>query len=183
MAEEAPAPEGGETEGGEAKSGGKKKLILILAPVLIILIAAGAFFMMGGKKEDAPAPEHAQGEAHEESVEEFTVDEHGNRVPKKIAFYDLPEILVNLTSSANKRNFLKISISLEVEDETKVPEIRTLEPRIVDKFQVYLRGLTVDDLQGSDAVYRLREELLNRVNTTIKPMKVNQVLFKEILVQ
>ena len=30
---------------------------------------------------------------------------------------------------------------------------------------------------------RLREELLNRVNNAAKPAKVNDVLFKEMLVQ
>ena len=36
-------------------------------------------------------------------------------------------------------------------------------PRIVDKFQIYLRGVRVEDLRGSDGMHRLREELLLRV--------------------
>ena len=56
-------------------------------------------------------------------------------------------------------------------------------PRIVDNFQVYLRELRVEDLRGSSGLYRLREELLQRVNAAAAPAKVTDVLFKELLIQ
>jgi flagellar protein FliL len=56
-------------------------------------------------------------------------------------------------------------------------------PRIIDNFQVYLRELRVEDLKGSGGMYRLREELLLRVNAAVAPAKINDVLFKEMLVQ
>ena len=56
-------------------------------------------------------------------------------------------------------------------------------PRIVDNFQIYLRELRVDDLDGSAGMYRLREELLRRVNLAARPVQVEDVLFKEMLVQ
>ena len=61
--------------------------------------------------------------------------------------------------------------------------IEEMMPRIVDNFQVYLRELRVEDLKGSAGMYRLREELLKRVNVAVAPVKVNDVLFKEMLVQ
>ncbi len=64
--------------------------------------------------------------------------------------------------------------------------MRTLDgmmPRIVDSFQIYLRELRVEDLQGSAGLQRLREELLLRVNAAIAPAKARDVLFKEMLVQ
>ena len=56
-------------------------------------------------------------------------------------------------------------------------------PRVVDNFQIYLRELRIEDLRGSGGVYRLREELLARVNAAVAPVKVTDVLFKEMLVQ
>ncbi len=53
----------------------------------------------------------------------------------------------------------------------------------MDNFQVYLRELRIEDLKGSAGMYRLREELLTRVNAAIAPAKVHDVLFKEMLVQ
>lgn len=54
---------------------------------------------------------------------------------------------------------------------------------MIDQFQVYLRELRVEDLQGSAGMYRLREELLIRVSAAVKPAKVSDILFKEMLVQ
>jgi flagellar FliL protein len=46
-----------------------------------------------------------------------------------------------------------------------------------------MRELRPIDLNGSAGLFRLREELTRRVNTTIAPQQVNAVLFKEIVVQ
>ena len=43
--------------------------------------------------------------------------------------------------------------------------------------------MKASDLYGSAGMYRLREEMLLRANTTLAPVKVKDVLFKEILVQ
>jgi flagellar FliL protein len=56
-------------------------------------------------------------------------------------------------------------------------------PRIIDNFQVYLRELRIEDLRGSAGMYRLREELLLRVNASAAPARIVDVLFKEMLVQ
>jgi flagellar FliL protein len=56
-------------------------------------------------------------------------------------------------------------------------------PRVEDTFQVFVRELRASDLDGSAGVYRLREELLRRVNVAVYPAKVDAVLFKDIIVQ
>ena len=43
--------------------------------------------------------------------------------------------------------------------------------------------MRVEDLKGSAGMYRLREELLGRVNAAAAPVKVSDILFKEMLVQ
>ncbi|MPY72140.1 MAG: flagellar basal body protein FliL [Alphaproteobacteria bacterium] len=98
-------------------------------------------------------------------------------------FFDLPEMLVNLNTAGRRPTFLKMQVSLELENEADVARLRTLSPRIIDNFQVYLRELRIDDLRGSAGVYRLREELLARVNAAVRPARVKDVLFKEMLVQ
>jgi flagellar FliL protein len=90
---------------------------------------------------------------------------------------------VNLNTSGRKSTFLKIKIALELEGPQDTDRINEVLPRIVDNFQVYLRELRVDDLNGSAGMYRLREELLRRVNLAARPVRVRDVLFKEMLVQ
>lgn len=101
----------------------------------------------------------------------------------KAVFYDLPEITVNLGTVDARAQYLKVRIALEVSDRETLEEISPLMPRVVDTFQVFLRELRVADLEGSAGVYRLKEELRRRVNTAVYPAQVNDVLFKEMLVQ
>jgi len=172
--------EGGEEGGGKKKKLAGKKLFIIIGIVVFVLIGVGAGLYFSGiigghAKTEGEAG--AEGEAaHEEPKKEEKKIEH-------YAYFDLPEIVVNLASMSRKNTFMKISISLQVETEEESKELEKLTPRIVDKFQVYLRGLQVEDLQGSAGIYRLREELLARVNVVTEPVKVHDVLFKEILVQ
>jgi flagellar FliL protein len=98
-------------------------------------------------------------------------------------YYDLPDLLVNLNTTGRKPSFLKLSVSLELERAQDLPRLQAVMPRIIDNFQVYLRELRVEDLRGSSGIYRLREELLTRVNAATAPAKVVDVLFKEMLVQ
>lgn len=161
-----------EGEGDAKKGGGKNKLIMIVGGVVGLLLVAGAgLYFTGmldsllGKKVAAPAAAEAA-------------------APKPLVFFDLPDFLVNLNSGgAKKASFLKLSVSLELATEEDRARVQAVMPRIVDNFQIYLRELRVDDLRGSGGIYRLREELLARVNAAVAPAKVDDVLFKEMLVQ
>jgi len=158
--------------------GGKKKLIMIGGLVVVLLIAgaAGAYFtgladgLLGKKKTEVAASSAADANAKAPP-------------PPQAVFYDLPEILVDLTGDPRKRTFLKIRVSLELGAATDVPPLEAALPRVIDNFQSYLRELRIDDLQGDEGIYRLREELLIRVNQAIQPTKIKDVLFKEMLLQ
>ena len=167
--------EGNEVARPVATGNGRKKMLLfIVVPILLIVaISAGAYF--SGLLDPL---------FHSMKSEPKTVAEpdKSKEVPVAV-FYDLPEILVNLNSTGRKQNFLKIRVSLELDNATNVPKIEQVMPRVIDTFQVYLRELRIEDLQGSAGMLRLREELLTRVNAAVKPVKVNDVLFKEMLVQ
>jgi flagellar protein FliL len=103
-------------------------------------------------------------------------------VPKPLVFFDLPDFLVNLNSGAKKSNFLKLTVSLQIDKPEDQMRLQAVLPRIIDNCQIFLRELRVEDLRGSGGIYRLREELLERINA-VSPVKVTDVLFKEMLVQ
>jgi len=91
---------------------------------------------------------------------------------------------VNLNSEGGgEKAFMKLTVALEVADEAMMVEIQPRLAKVIDAFQVYLRELRKSDLEGSAGIYRLKEELLRRVNVAIYPSRVESVLFKEILVQ
>ena len=165
-----PAAEG--SEGSEPRRGGRKRLLVLGGGALLLLAITGgvlAYTGLLGKGQSGSATESAQ--------------EGVPQPARPGVFYDLPDLLVNLNSSGRKASFLKISVSLELESQSDVARLQAVMPRIIDNFQVYLRELRVEDLRGSAGIYRLREELLVRVNSAAAPVKVRDVLFKEMLVQ
>lgn len=174
-------PEG--EEGGDDGGGRRKKLLLVVVLPLLLLIGAlaGAYFagladpvmeMFAGDSQPeapaAPSPEGAEGAPMEVQA---------------AVFYDLPEMLVDINTSGRQRTFLKIRVSLELSAPSDIAVVESVMPRIIDNFQVYLRELRLEDLQGAAGIYRLREELLVRVNAAVRPAKVKDVLFKEMLIQ
>ena len=88
-----------------------------------------------------------------------------------------------MNEPGRKGKFLKLTVVFELTSEEDIALIEKLEPRIIDQFQMYLRELRFEDLQGSEGVYRLKEELLRRVNSEAGKDKVRDILFKNILVQ
>lgn len=161
-------------EGLEKKKFSGKKMIMIIVPVLLLLIGGGAAYMfMGGDSEEVLFDEHGNPIV-------ATEDENGEAL--ELLFYDIEPMLVNLTSAGGKSAYLKLSVTLEVDKQSSIEDLEMNLPRIVDNFQVYLRELRLEDINGSAGMFRLKEELLIRVNETIYPTRVNDVLFKEMLI-
>jgi len=104
-------------------------------------------------------------------------------VAPQVAYYDMPDIVVNIQSADGSPAYLKLGVSLELDTAEEKPGIQVLMPRIVDQFQGYLRELRIDDLRGSAGVVRLKEELLRRINTAAAPYPVRDVLLKELIIQ
>lgn len=149
-----------------------------------------------GKEHAEASEEHSTDEEAangQEPGEEGTEGEHGEKGKEGehagasssngIVYMELPEYLVNLDSSGKNANFLKLTIALELPNKKAEKTISPLLPKINDTFQLYLRDLRPEDLKGSAAMYQLREELLLRINKIAYPSQVNDLVFKEILVQ
>ena len=166
--------EDSDEKGGSSESGGKKKLFILIGMALLLVVGGTAAAYFTGMLQ--PLIDLIAGEESEMVGEEAALSE-------KAVFYDLEELLVNLNTSGRKSTFLKIRVTLELEKQEDVQRIETVMPRIIDNFQVYLRELRIEDLKGSAGMYRLREELLMRVGTAAAPARVQDVLFKEMLVQ
>ena len=153
--------------------------MLFVALPLLLLGGGGAGVMFSGLLGDDEETEATSedGEAGDDDL--AAVEEE----PRDAVFYDLPEMLVNLNTAGRQASFLKIQVSLELGDAEAVPQVEAVLPRIVDNFQVYLRELRPDELSGTKGIFRLKEELLVRVNNAVQPTRVYDILFKEILVQ
>lgn len=157
----------------QRKLSGKKIVLFVVVPLLLLVGAGAGAAVFLGLFSSAPPPEEADAPVQEEAPAPTS----------QSFFFDVPDLIVNLNTTSRKAAFLKIKISLEIGDPKDVDIINQVLPRIVDNFQVYLRELRIEDLQGSAGLYRLREELLRRVNLAARPARIKDVLFKEMLVQ
>jgi flagellar protein FliL len=97
------------------------------------------------------------------------------------AYVKLPDMFVNLSSGPGRARFLKLGVTLEVKGDERAASIKKRMPRIIDSFQIYLRELRIEDLNGSAGTFLLKEELLRRVNTELAPDRVEDVLFEEMM--
>tara|TARA_R110000868_G_scaffold86685_1_gene243017 strand:- start:6345 stop:6836 length:492 start_codon:yes stop_codon:yes gene_type:complete len=153
----------GEAAPEKRKLSGKVLILYIVLP-LVVLIGAGAGVYMSGLLGGGE-------EKHEEA-----------KVIVPPVFYDLPEFLVNLSGDA-PQHFLKMKVTLQITDAEAAKRLDAELPRVLDAFQIFLRELRPEDVEGSAGVLRVKEELLRRINLAIQPALVTDILFREVIVQ
>ncbi|HRE45572.1 MAG TPA: flagellar basal body-associated FliL family protein [Terricaulis sp.] len=195
--EAAPAVEGEGGEGAPAKKklSGKTLVLFVILPAILVLGAGGgaAFLLLGqgGGEQHAEADAGGHGKAQAKGG-------HGGGAPgepvpgpngttitqgEDVIFVSLPEMLVNIVGHDGRPAYLKLRLTLEAPDQAAVTALTEHIPRVSDQFNGFLREMRTDDLAGSAGAYRLRLELLRRVNLVIAPAQVNAVLIEEMLVQ
>ncbi len=174
--------------------GGKKKLLLIALPVLLLLAVAGLWFSgilpgllgMGGAEEahaEAPAAGHGGGHgapAAGHGAVPAPAPAGGGRAA---VFFDMPEIVANLNAPGRRASYIKLRSKLELARAEDSAAMTAAMPRLLDLFTTYLREIRPEELRGSAGTQRLREELMARANLVAAPVRINDVLFQEILVQ
>lgn len=171
----------------DAPKSGKKKLIMML--VIVLLLGGGgvgAYFsgfldgLLGKPVEKTEEKAQAQGE---QQGTEGTTAEGGEAEAAQVVYFDLPDVMANLNPGSPTPSFIKTVISLEAPSPEVAEKLQQMQPKIQDIVITYVRELRPSDLKGSAGVYRLRDELMLRINKAIAPDKINNILFKELLIQ
>jgi flagellar FliL protein len=164
---------------GTARPGRRKLMLLLGAAMLVLLLGGGAaaYFLVFAASAGTEQADKTAGSEAEHG------DAPGEDGTPGAQFVDIPDLLVNLKTDGKRMRFLRLRLALEVGSEQAANSVKALTPRVLDSFQMYLRSLTVEDVQGSVGMQRLKEEMIARVNVAIEPNRVRDVLFKEILVQ
>lgn len=144
----------------------RKKLLLIVAALLLLLGGGGgaAWFLW-----IKPAPEEHAAEDHAEPV---TAEE----------LVDVAEMTVNLRTSDGAAKTLRIHLMLVPGDKDKEAITASL-PLVLDAFQPFLRELRPEDITGSAATFRIKEELMIRANAVLGQGAVRDVLIQDLVQQ
>lgn len=166
-----PKPKTDEEDASGADAPKSKKKLFIIAGAVALLVAGGG----GGAWFFLKKP----------SAEQSAAAEAASKAKKPASFIEMKDMTIGMAASGQQERapLMKIKVVLEVSDPKISEDVKPLLPRVEDAFQVFMRELRPSDLEGSAGMYRLKEELLRRVNLTVYPAKVDAVLFKELLVQ
>lgn len=161
-------------EGGPPPAKSKKKLIIIGAAAALVLAAGGggAVFFLGGHT-DAKTEAGAKSEPAA----------HGGEGGEADSFLDVPPIVVNLHSTDGATRYLKLHFELVTAPGAKPEELKKRLPLVIDAIQPFLRELRPEDLAGSAAVFRIKEQILLRATDALGPDQVSDVLIEDLIQQ
>ncbi len=168
----------------------KKKLIVIGAAAAAVLLGGGggAYMMFGGEPAKAEAGA-GHGEKAEATDDEAAAEgegeggEGGHGGGEKEAPLDVPPLLVNLRTADGAPHFLKVHVMLVPGAKTTAASLKDSLPALLDAYQPFLRELRPEDLSGSAAVFRIKEELLIRSRDTLGDGKVKEILVQDLIQQ
>ena len=153
----------------------KKKILLLLLPIFLVVGTVIGLYFSGMADSFLTV-------GHPEDTEAATAEEK-QELPTAV-FFDVPEMLINLSVKAGQKPiYFKVKVALEMATVEDADFAEKMLPRIIDSLQFYLREMRLEEIQGSVGTYRLKEEIQTRLNRILAPVKVNDVLFKEILIQ
>lgn len=98
-------------------------------------------------------------------------------------YVEVPDMMVNLRTPGGERRYLKVRVTLEAATAEDAAAIEARLPAIIDGFQSFLRELRPEDLAGSAGTFRIKEELMIRVNRAAEAGRARDVLVQELIQQ
>lgn len=163
-----------------------RKLILVGAGVaaLAVLGAGGGAYMFLSSGAEARGSASA---GHDGGPKELADDKPGahgeGAVRDDDNFIDVPAIVVNLRSPDGAARYLKLHFMLVPGPNGEAARLKDKLPLILDAYQPFLRELRPEDLAGSAAVFRVKEEMLIRANSVAGEGAVKDILIEDLVQQ
>jgi len=170
-----------------AKSSNSGSLIMMVVIVLVSnALGAGAtwFFVsraMAAVVVSGEEGKHGEGKDGKEGEEHVDMAE----LLEKSAVVPLEPFVVNL-ADADVARYLRIKISLMVDDKSKVKEVeenQALQLKVRDVILQTLTKKTSQDLIHDEGKKKLRKEIQDEVGPFFKAPKLNDVMFTEFVIQ
>jgi flagellar FliL protein len=163
---------------GEGQGGGMLRLLILVVPALLIGAGAGWFF--GSSMTESKMKQEATLNPPEGGAEGSSPSQ-----PKEVPvgpMFKLDPFVVNLNEPRGNR-YLKTTIQLEMENESLQSELERRQAQMRDIILALLTSKTTDELKALEGKFRLREELLSRLNALLVNGSIRRVYFTEFVIQ
>lgn len=189
------------TEGKEEKKEGKPaaqaskglsmKLVIIIGLGALSLGLGGAFAVLklsGQSQAPAVAEAHGGGQAGGQAGGHGGEAGRGGDAPKApgekgapAAIFDLDPFIVNLADP--EARYLKLTVKLDLDRAESRDEITARLPQVRDAILILLTSKDVASIRSTQGKFQLRDEIVNRVNSTLPKNGVRTAYFTEFVVQ
>jgi len=186
-----PKPEA--TAAPEAAAAPKSKLVpilliansLLMAGVLGVMLlkpAGGGSAAQGGdahaKKEKGVGP----GEEQDEKRGEEGGEERGKGGPAVGPTIKMPDLVIHLRNPEAER-YARLAVELELGGEPDKEKVTPYLPRLRDAFIAYFTDRTLEELTGSEALARTKQELFKKVEELVPGRRVRALYITDFVVQ
>ena len=150
----------------------KKGLIILVVCFVIIALAVGAgLYVFWGKVSD---PATGKGTEEVAGKEEAKV--------KIKTLLPMETFVVNLADPGGKR-YLRVTISIEIDDQDFMEETKKSVPQMRDKVLMILPTKTFKVIRTSSGKDALRKEIIAQLNPLLKNCKITNLYFQEFVIQ
>lgn len=170
----APAkPAGKPADAAEPQKKSKTLLIIVVAGVLVLILAgagAAVLFITKGKSAGGGEQEHAS--APEAS--------------KTPVFVNMEPYVVNLLQETGDQ-FLQVSITLQVQNESTAEAIKLFMPLVRSRLLLSLSSKKASELLTAEGKKKLTEEIITQLNMPFspngKPQQISDVFYTSFVIQ
>lgn len=152
-----------EDEVAEKPSQKRRKLMLFLLPLLIVIgISVGIYFALN--------------KSYNSLGNDYKIIQYSKDSEDMTVFFDLPEIKTSVKSTDGLHD-LKIKITLELSNVEDLKVVEIITSKLNDVILGHVIELRLNELEGTEGLYWLKEELLYRLNLAAAPVKIKDLNF------
>jgi flagellar basal body-associated protein FliL len=158
----------------EIASYGNKKIqrvLIFILPILLLIFGSCYFFFFVIKTPKITSTEATQ---------QKNVKENTSLTPS--SYFDMDPITVGLAQSGAKREYLRLTLTIKLNNDKEISILANSTPIIRDCILTFLRSLRSTDFNSSESAIYLKEELTKRINKVVAPLVIREVLFQEMTV-
>lgn len=163
------------------KSGSKLVLIIIIILLVLILVGGGiaAYFLLS---DNAQPPVNNAPQAQARTNTQNRVTSRNSDLTQIGPVYPLDQFIVNLLSQNGSR-FLKVKMDLELSDAKLTAELDKKKPLIRDIVIRTLTSKTYQEVSTGRGKEKLKDELVDRINSVLADGSIKNIYFTEFVVQ
>ncbi len=151
----------------------KMLVIFIIIPAMLVTVIGGISFVVLNKTS------FFSSQAEKESESE-KLPENNSETIKSV--YSLNTFIVNLADKGGRR-FLRLTIDLELKDESLAGEIDKRLSQIKDSILMILPTKRFEDINSVEGKIVLRSEIMTKLNTILKDGSITNIYFVEFVIQ